>query len=391
MEIEVAKRLQHTEEYYFSKKLREIDALNQTGANVINLGIGSPDLPPHPSVIQTLIDYASKPNTHAYQSYRGVPALRQAIAAWYNTHYGVSINPDTQVLPLIGSKEGIVHICMTYLQEGDSVLVPNPGYPTYASAVRLSGATVIPYTLSEEQGWFPDLNELERLDLSRVKMMWLNYPHMPTGTAATTDFFERVIAFARKHHILLCHDNPYSFILNEQPCSLMSIESAMDVAIELNSLSKSANMAGWRIGMLVANPERVNEILRFKSNMDSGMFLPTQMAAATALSLGREWYDSLNDTYSARRKHVFEMLDLLGCTYVRDQVGMFVWAKIPSRYASGYELSDKILDGAHVFITPGGIFGDAGNEYIRLSLCSPIERYEESMQRIKNLSNEQHS
>lgn len=383
MEIEVAKRLQHTEEYYFSKKLREIDALNQGGANVLNLGIGSPDLPPHPEVVQTLVDYASKPNTHAYQSYRGVPALRQAVATWYDRYYGVTLDADTQVLPLIGSKEGIVHICMTYLQEGDQVLVPNPGYPTYASAVRLSGATVVPYALSEALGWFPDLDALEQQDLSAIKMMWVNYPHMPTGAAATAEFFERVVAFARKHRILLCHDNPYSFILNDQPRSLMATKGAMDVAIELNSLSKSANMAGWRIGMLVANATRINDILRFKSNMDSGMFLPAQMAAAKALSLGPEWYQTLNETYRERRQYVFNILDTLGCTYDPQQVGMFVWAKIPASYASGYALSDDVLNQARVFITPGGIFGDAGNAYVRISLCAPIERFEEAIARIK--------
>lgn len=383
MEIEVAKRLQHTEEYYFSKKLREIDALNQAGAQVINLGIGSPDLPPHPSVVETLVEYASKPDTHAYQSYRGVPPLRQAIAGWYNRFYGVTLDPDTQILPLIGSKEGIVHICMTYLQEGDSVLVPNPGYPTYASAVRLSGATVIPYTLSEENGWIPDLEQIAQQDLSRVKMMWINYPHMPTGAPATTAFFEQAVDFARKHNILLCHDNPYSFILNNQPASLMATAGAMEVAIELNSLSKSANMAGWRMGMMVASPTRINEILRFKSNMDSGMFLPTQMAAATALNLGHEWYDALNKTYQSRRAYVFNILNQLGCTYNDDQVGMFVWARVPDRYRDGYELSDEILDRARVFITPGGIFGDAGNAYIRISLCAPAERYEEALQRIE--------
>lgn len=383
MEIEVAKRLQHTEEYYFSKKLREIDALNQGGANVLNLGIGSPDLPPHPEVVQTLVDYASKPNTHAYQSYRGVPALRQAVATWYDRYYGVTLDADTQVLPLIGSKEGIVHICMTYLQEGDQVLVPNPGYPTYASAVRLSGATVVPYALSEALGWFPDLDALEQQDLSAIKMMWVNYPHMPTGAAATAEFFERVVAFARKHRILLCHDNPYSFILNDRPRSLMTTKGAMDVAIELNSLSKSANMAGWRIGMLVANATRINDILRFKSNMDSGMFLPAQMAAAKALSLGPEWYQTLNETYRERRQYVFNILDTLGCTYDLQQVGMFVWAKIPANYASGYALSDDVLNQARVFITPGGIFGDAGNAYVRISLCAPIERFEEAIARIK--------
>src|SRR5690606_34077433 len=264
MDIQVANRLQHTEEYYFSKKLREIDELNKTGKRIINLGIGSPDLPPHPDVIRVLSEQASLPNTHGYQNYKGAPILRQAIADWYGRYYGVHLNPNTEVLPLIGSKEGIVHICMTYLQGGDKVLVPNPGYPAYTSAARLSGATIVPYTLSEENGWFPDLAAIEESDLSKVKMMWINYPHMPTGTLGSKAFFEQIVAFGRKHNILICHDNPYSFILNNQPQSILSVEGALDVAIELNSLSKSSNMAGWRIGMLLANETRINEILRFK-------------------------------------------------------------------------------------------------------------------------------
>ncbi|MGN0003786.1 MAG: pyridoxal phosphate-dependent aminotransferase, partial [Sphingobacterium composti] len=295
MEIQVAKRLQHTEEYYFSKKLREIDEMNKAGAQVINLGIGSPDLPPHPEVVKVLNEQAALSNTHGYQNYKGAPALRQAMADWYARYYTVNLDANTEILPLIGSKEGIVHICMTYLQEGDEVLIPNPGYPAYTSAVRITGATPVPYTLTQGNNWLVDFEELESRDLSKVKMMWINYPHMPTGALANKEFFEKVIAFGKKHNILICHDNPYSFILNDSPESIMAIEGAKEVAIELNSLSKSSNMAGWRIGMLVANETRIGEILRFKSNMDSGMFLPLQLAAAKALSLDKSWYTQLNE------------------------------------------------------------------------------------------------
>ena len=383
MQIQVAKRLQHTEEYYFSKKLREIEELNQSGEKVINLGIGSPDLPPHPSVIETLHEYASLPDTHAYQNYRGILPLRQAIADWYKRYYNVSLDANKNVLPLIGSKEGIVHICMTYLAEGDEALFPNPGYPAYSAAVRLSGATGIPYELNPENGWLPDLDALAKTDLSRVKLMWLNYPHMPTGASATESFFREVVAFAKQHNILLCHDNPYSFILNEHPASLLSVDGARDIAIELNSLSKSANMAGWRIGMLVASEARINEIIRFKSNMDSGMFLPLQMAAAKALSLGPEWYSELNHVYKKRRKKVYQLLDALGCTYDKAQVGLFIWAKIPASYPDGYALSDEVLHQARVFITPGGIFGSAGSGYIRVSLCAKESVLDEACQRIR--------
>lgn len=382
MFIEVAKRLQHTEEYYFSKKLREIDELNKRGAKVINLGIGSPDLPPHPTVIETLNKYASQPNTHAYQSYKGAPALRNAIASWYSKYYEVTLNPDTEVLPLIGSKEGIMHICMTYLQEGDEVLIPNPGYPTYSSAVRLTGAKGIYYTLEETNGWLPDLAELAKQDLSKVKLMWVNYPHMPTGAKASRAFFEDLVAFAKAHHILLCHDNPYSFILTEQPSSLMSVDGAKDVSLELNSLSKSSNMAGWRVGMLVGHQDRINEIMRFKSNMDSGMFLPLQMAAAAALALDKEWYEDLNKIYSGRREKVYELLRALNCDFDTSQVGLFVWAKIPADFKDGYALSDEILKKTAVFITPGGIFGSAGQQYIRVSLCTTETVLQEAIDRI---------
>ncbi|GAA4148567.1 aminotransferase class I/II-fold pyridoxal phosphate-dependent enzyme [Sphingobacterium kyonggiense] len=383
MEIDVAKRLQHTEEYYFSKKLREIDEMNRNGAQVINLGIGSPDLPPHPEVIKTLQEQAALPNTHGYQNYKGIPVLRQAMADWYDRYYGVNLNPNTEILPLIGSKEGIVHICMTYLQEGDEALVPNPGYPAYASAVRISGATIKTYDLSPDLNWLPDLDALEAQDLSKVKLMWINYPNMPTGALANQHFFERIIAFGKKHQILICHDNPYSFILNDSPQSIMAVPGAMDVAIELNSLSKSSNMAGWRIGMLVANEKRIAEILRFKSNMDSGTFFPIQMAAAKALNLDKSWYTQLNEEYKNRRVKVFELMDLLNCQYDVNQVGLFVWAKVPNTYADCYELADDILYKAHVFITPGGIFGTAGERYIRISLCAQSTVYEMAINRIK--------
>lgn len=383
MEIEVAKRLQRTEEYYFSKKLREIDEMNRNGAQVINLGIGSPDLPPHPEVIKTLQEQAALPTTHGYQSYKGAPALRTAMADWYRRYYRVNLNPYTQVLPLIGSKEGIVHICMTYLQEGDYALIPNPGYPAYSSAVTITGATPLTYDLKLENNWLPDFNQLEQMDLSKVKLMWINYPHMPTGALANRDFFEKIIAFGKKHEILICHDNPYSFILNDSPQSIMEVPGALDVAIELNSLSKSSNMAGWRIGMLIADEKRIGQIMRFKSNMDSGMFLPMQLAAATALSLDKSWYKELNEEYRKRRNKVFEIMNLLNCSYDENQVGLFVWAKIPAGYDNSYQLCDNILYNAHVFITPGGIFGSEGEQYIRISLCAKVEVYELAIERIK--------
>src|SRR5690606_26714405 len=282
--------------------------------------------------IQVLEEEAVKSNVHGYQNYKGSPVLRQAIADWYTRYYDVQLNPATEILPLIGSKEGIVHICMIYLLEGDEALIPNPGYPAYTSAVRISGASIVYYELSEEKGWLPDLEELEKRDLSKVKIMWINYPHMPTGTLANQAFFTDIIAFGKKHNILICHDNPYSFILNEHPQSIFAVPGAKDVAIELNSLSKSSNMAGWRIGMLIAAEQQINEILRFKSNMDSGMFLPLQLAAAKALSLDKSWYTQLNAEYAKRREKVYQIMDMLGCTYSRDQVGLFIWAKIPNGY-----------------------------------------------------------
>jgi aspartate/methionine/tyrosine aminotransferase len=383
MNIELSSRLEGIGEYYFSQKLREIEQLNKAGKNIINLGIGSPDLPPHPDVIKVLEQEAAKPNVHAYQNYKGVPALRNAIAKWYATWYNVQLDPDTEILPLIGSKEGIMHICMTYLNAGDEALIPDPGYPTYSSAVKLAGGKPVAYALTEAGNWAPDFDALEKTDLSRVKLMWVNYPQMPTGQLPSNKLFEQLVAFGKKHNILICHDNPYSFILNDRPMSLLSTAGAKEVVIELNSLSKSQNMAGWRVGMLCGAKERIEEILRFKSNMDSGMFLPVQLAAAAALGLGREWYDQLNKVYRERREKVFELLNLLQCKYSKEQVGMFVWARVPEKYASGFELSDEILYNANVFITPGGIFGSNGKGYIRVSLCGSIERFEEAINRIK--------
>ncbi|MBK6936939.1 MAG: aminotransferase class I/II-fold pyridoxal phosphate-dependent enzyme [Chitinophagaceae bacterium] len=390
MEIATSTRLEGIGEYYFSQKLREIDELNKAGKNIINLGIGSPDMPPHPAVIKTLQEEAEKPNVHAYQSYKGSPVFRKAVADWYKQCYGVKLNPDTEILPLIGSKEGIMHVCMTYFEAGSAVLVHNPGYPTYAAAVKLSGGTPLYYDLLEKNNYQPDSNQLENLVIEGskspfqgVRGLFLNYPNMPTGQPANKDQFERIIRFARQNNILIIHDNPYSFILNEKPMSLLSIDGAKDCVIELNSLSKSHNMAGWRVGMLCGAKERIDEVLKFKSNMDSGMFLPVQLAAAKALSLEKDWYDSVNALYRKRREKVFELLNLLDCTYSKEQVGMFVWAAIPPNYADGYKVSDEVLYNSNVFITPGGIFGSAGEKYVRVSLCSTEEKFEEAIQRIK--------
>lgn len=381
--IQTAKRLDGIGEYYFSQKLREIEELNKQGKKIINLGIGSPDLPPHPDVIKTLQEESVKSNVHGYQSYKGSIVLRKAMSDWYKRWYNVELNADTEILPLIGSKEGIMHICMTYLNEGDEVLVPNPGYPTYRSAVKLAGGICVDYDLTEANNYAPDFAALEASDLSKVKLLFVNYPQMPTGQPADKNLFEALVAFGKKTGILIIHDNPYSFILNENPMSLLSIDGAKDCVLELNSLSKSSNMAGWRVGMLSGAKERIDEVLRFKSNMDSGMFLPLQFAAAKALSLGKDWYDGVNAIYRERREKVFELLDLLNCKYSKEQVGMFVWAKIPAKYKTGYEVSDEVLYGSNVFITPGGIFGNAGDGYIRISLCAPVERFEEAISRIK--------
>lgn len=383
--MQTSKRLDGIGEYYFSQKLREIDELNKQGKNVINLGIGSPDLPPHADVVKTLQEESAKPNVHAYQNYKGSPVLRKAISEWYKTWYNVDLNADTEIMPLLGSKEGIMHICMTYLNAGDKVLVPNPGYPTYRSAVKLAGGECVDYDLTEENNWEPDFDALDKLVAAggTYKLMWINYPQMPTGQLPSANLFEKIVAFGKKHNILICHDNPYSFILNDTPVSIFKVPGAKEVAIELNSLSKSHNMAGWRVGVMSGAKERIDEVLRFKSNMDSGMFLPAQLAAAKALQLPKSWYDEVNAIYRKRREKVFELLDLLQCVYDKKQAGMFVWAKIPASYKTGYELSDEVLYGTGVFITPGGIFGKAGDGYIRVSLCSPEEKFAESIKRIK--------
>ena len=388
----IAKRLNDIGEYYFSQKLREIDEMNKAGKQVINLGIGSPDLPPHPDVIKTLHEEALKPNQHGYQNYKGNPVLRNAISKWYKKWYNVELNADTEILPLIGSKEGIMHICMTYINEGDIVLIPNPGYPTYSAAAKIAGGKIVEYNLKEENNWFPDFSEIQN-DLKTSEslphrgrfgggVMFVNYPQMPTGKLPTKELFIQLVAFAKKHNILIVHDNPYSFILNDTPMSLLSVDGAKDVAIELNSLSKSHNMAGWRIGMLVGGKERIDDVLRFKSNMDSGMFLPMQLAAAKALELGQDWHDEVNNVYRARREKVFKLLELLNCSFDKNQAGLFVWTSIPSEYKDGYELSDKVLHGSNVFITPGGIFGSAGNKYMRISLCATEQKIEEAMLRV---------
>ena len=389
--MQTAKRLENIGEYYFSQKLREIDTLNKQGKNIINLGIGSPDLPPHPAIIKVLQEESAKPNAHACQSYKGSTVLRNAVAAWYKKWYQVNLDADTEILPLIGSKEGIMHICMTYFEQGVGVLIPNPGYPTYASAVKISGATPITYDLKETTNYEPDFKQLATLieknynsSTQKIKGIFVNYPHMPTGQLPSKILFEKLVAFAKQYQILIIHDNPYSFILNDNPMSLLATAGAKDVAIELNSLSKSHNMAGWRVGMLCGAKERIDEVIRFKSNMDSGMFLPAQLAAARALELDEDWHKSVNEIYKKRRILVFELLRLLNCKFSELQAGMFVWAAIPADYKDGYELSDNVLYNSNVFITPGGIFGSAGNQYVRVSLCSTEEKIEEAIQRISS-------
>jgi LL-diaminopimelate aminotransferase len=380
--IATAQRLASVQEYYFSQKLQEIAMLNAQGKNIINLGIGSPDLAPHQSVIDTLHEYSNQPNTHNYQSYKGVPAFRESIAKWYQNFYSVTLDANKEILPLIGSKEGIVHICMTYLNDGDEVLIPNPGYPTYKSAVSLAGGICRDYILTEVNNWQPNFDELEQQDLSKVKLMFVNYPHMPTGANATMSLFEKIIAFGKKKNILIVNDNPYSFILNERPLSILSVEGAKDIAIELNSLSKSLNMAGWRVGMLCGHENYINEVLRFKSNMDSGMFLPVQMAAVKALELGVDWYNNLNAVYAKRKKIAETILQKIGCSFSGQQQGLFIWAKINEQYKDGYALSDEVLYQKNVFLTPGGIFGTEGNVYVRISLCQKENILEEALNRI---------
>lgn len=382
--IQLSDRLEGVGEYYFSRKLREIDQMRAAGRRIISLGIGSPDRPPHSSVVDRLHEVALRPDTHAYQSYKGAAVLRRAFSAWYADRYGVQLDPESEILPLIGSKEGLMHICMTYLRKGDRVLIPNPGYPTYRSAVTLSGGEPKEYRLNAEGDWFPNFDEIESEGLEGVKMMILNYPQMPTGAVPTREMFARVVEFAHRHSILLVHDNPYSFVRNAEPLSLLSVEGAKECAIELNSLSKSHNMAGWRIGMIGGRKEWIDQIMRFKSNMDSGQFLPMQEAAATALALGDEWYAELNEEYYAREAYGYRLLDALGCSYRKGQAGLFIWAELPAEFEGDcYAFSDRVLERCGVFVTPGGIFGSEGDRYIRISLCAKREQLAEAIEAIE--------
>ena len=381
--IEPARRLNSVSEYYFSKKLKEIAEMNAEGLDVISLGIGSPDLPPSEEAIQTLCNSAWQAGSHGYQPYVGIPELRKAFADWYKQWYQVDLNPNTEIQPLIGSKEGILHISMAFLNPCDGVLVPNPGYPTYSSVSNLVEARIIPYDLIEENDWQPDFETLEQLDLSNVKLMWVNYPHMPTGAPATLELYQKLVDFGHRHKIIICNDNPYSFILNENPKSILSIDGAREICIEMNSLSKSQNMPGWRMAMLASNAQFVQWVLKVKSNIDSGQFKPMMLAAATALQAPKEWYLSMNEVYRRRRKIAEEIMNVLGCRFDPKQSGMFLWGKIPDKYADSGELADKILYDSRVFITPGLIFGSNGNNYIRISLCCKDEKLQESLERIR--------
>lgn len=383
--IAPASRLDGIQEYYFAGKLREIAQMRAAGLPVINLGIGSPDLPPHPDVVEALRHSSSDPKAHGYQSYTGLPALRQAWADWYARHYGVALNPDTEILPLIGSKEGIAHIAFTFLENGDEALVPNPGYPTYRAATRLAGATVREYPLDEKNNWLPELRTLALSDLSKVKIMWVNYPHMPTGTAAPEHFFQELVDFGKEHKILIVNDNPYSFILNDRPLSILRANGAAGVALELNSLSKSHNLAGWRVGAVLGQDKYLNAILRFKSNLDSGQFQPVQLAAAKALQADESWYRQVNEQYRERQQKALELLTGIGCNVAAGQQGLFLWGRIPGRFADAYALSDTLLYQAHVFLTPGGIFGSAGERHIRISLCQPPDVLQEAIDRIQSI------
>ena len=377
-----ADRVSEIQEYYFSKKLREVAALNAEGKDIISLGIGGPDRMPDKEVINTLCDKAQKPGNHSYQPYVGIPQLRAEFANWYKNNYGVTLNPDNEILPLIGSKEGILHISLAFLNPGDGVLVPNPGYPTYSSVSKLVQANIYTYNLKPENGWYPDFDELEKLPTDKIKLMWVNYPHMPTGTPATEELFKKLIDFGHRHGIVIAHDNPYSFILNEHPMSILATEGARDIAIELNSLSKSHNMAGWRIGMLASNPTFVNWILKVKSNIDSGQFKPMMLAATKALQASPQWYATLNEEYARRRVVAEKIMTTLGCTFDANQRGLFLWGRIPEAAESAERICDDILYGARVFITPGFIFGSNGERYVRISLCATVENLNRALERI---------
>lgn len=384
--IKPAERLSLVSEYYFSRKLKEVAQMNAEGKDIISLAIGSPDMPPSKQTIQTLCEVASRPDTHGYQPTMGTPELRKAMADFYKRWYGVELNPATEIQPLIGSKEGILHVTLAFVNPGEEVLVPNPGYPTYTSLSKILGAKVVNYDLMEDNGWQPDFEQLEKMDLSRVKLMWTNYPNMPTGGNARMETYERLVDFARKHNIVVVNDNPYSFILNDKPMSLLQVEGAKDCCIEFNSMSKSHNMPGWRVGMCATNPTFISWILKIKSNIDSGTFRGIQLAAAAALSNAEEWHHEANiETYSRRRKYAEQIMDALGCKYDPNQVGMFLWGRIPDSYSNCEELTERVLHEARVFITPGFIFGSKGERYVRISLCAKEEKIQAALERIRKL------
>lgn len=379
--IDVANRLHSVEEYYFSKKLREVALLKASGKPIINLGIGSPDLLPPHKVVTALSEGLTDVTAHKYQSYQGLPELREAIVGFYKEHFQVNLSPSTEVLPLMGSKEGIMHISMAFLNPGDEVLIPNPGYPTYQAVTKLLEAKPLFYDLKEEDNWLPDLDVLEKEDLSKVKLMWINYPHMPTGAKASHAFFNELVAFAKRHKILVVNDNPYSFILNGSPRSILSVNGAKDVCLELNSLSKTFNMSGWRVGMILGSNDNINAVLKVKSNMDSGMFYGIQKGAIEALNCSKLWYLSLNSVYEQRRELIWQLAEALNCTYDKKASGLFVWAKLPPFFKSE-EFIETVLKNNHIFIAPGNIFGSNGEGYIRFSLCAPTEDLEEAIARI---------
>ena len=383
--IEPARRLASVSEYYFSRKLKEVAAMNAAGKGVISLGIGSPDMPPSEETVETLCTEAHNPNGHGYQPYVGIPELREAFARFYKRWYGVELDAKSEIQPLIGSKEGILHVTLAFVNPGEQVLVPNPGYPTYTSLSSLLGAEVVSYDLKEENGWMPDFDALEQMDLSRVKLMWTNYPNMPTGANATMELYERLVDFARRKGIVIVNDNPYSFILNDNPMSILAVEGAKECCIEFNSMSKSHNMPGWRIGMIAANPTFISWILKVKSNIDSGMYRALQLAAVKALDADATWYEGNNANYASRRKTAEQIMDALGCTYDKSQVGMFLWGRIPDHLADVEELTERVLHEARVFIVPGFIFGSNGSRYIRISLCAKNEQLTEALRRIKQL------
>ena len=386
--IQPAERLSLVSEYYFSRKLKEVAQMNAEGMDIISLAIGSPDMPPSEKTIETLCEVASRPDTHGYQPTMGTPELRNAMADFYKRWYGVDLNPANEILPLIGSKEGILHVTLAFVNPGEEVLVPNPGYPTYTSLSKILGANIVNYDLMEDNGWQPDFEQLEKMDLSKVKLMWTNYPNMPTGGNARMETYERLVDFARKHNIVVVNDNPYSFILNEKPMSLLQVEGAKDCCIEFNSLSKSHNMPGWRVGMCISNPTFISWILKVKSNIDSGTFRGIQLAAAEALKNDVEWHREANiNTYARRRKYAEQIMDVLGCKYDPNQVGMFLWGRIPDSYSNCEELTERVLHEARVFITPGFIFGSKGERYIRISLCAKEEKIQAALERIEKLNN----